>query len=253
MAITETAQKNHEELFPGHQSKLAATDPEFVELFDNYAFDEVLGYGELDLRTRMMAILASLIAQQALGEYRVMLGAALNAGVTPVEAKEILYQAVAYVGIAKAFDFLHATNEVLEARGVKLPIPGQSTTTPADRFEKGRALAKSIFGERIDRMVAEAPPGQAHIQRLISAHAFGDYYSRTGLDIQMRELITFALLLSLGGCEPQLKAHIEGNAAVGNGKQRLVTVLTHLLPFVGFPRTLNALRCINESLPDPQP
>jgi uncharacterized zinc-type alcohol dehydrogenase-like protein len=42
MAITETARKNHEELFSGHQSTLATTDPESVEMFDNFAFDEVV-------------------------------------------------------------------------------------------------------------------------------------------------------------------------------------------------------------------
>ena len=153
MAITDAARKNHDELFPNHPSTLARTDPELVEAFDNFAFDEVLLRGDVDTKTRLMAILASLIAQQTLAEYKVMLGGALNVGVTPVEAKEILYHSVPYVGIAKAFEFLHATNEILLSRGVELPLQGQSTTTPEDRFEKGLALQKSIFGERIDRMV----------------------------------------------------------------------------------------------------
>src|ERR1700744_2500849 len=101
MAISETAQQNHDELFPGHVSTLKATDPELIEVFDNFALDEVLAHSGLDIRTRMMLQLASLIASQALSEYRVMLGAALTAGVTPVEVKEIVYQAGPYVGMAK--------------------------------------------------------------------------------------------------------------------------------------------------------
>ena len=62
MAISETAQKNHEELFPNHKSTLKVTDPELIEVFDNFAFDEVLSYGNLDTKTRLMVILASLIA-----------------------------------------------------------------------------------------------------------------------------------------------------------------------------------------------
>jgi 4-carboxymuconolactone decarboxylase len=92
--ITENAVKNHEELFPNHESKLQKTDPEFIELFDNWAFDEVIRQSQLDTKTRVMLILASTIASQALGEYKVMVGAALNVGLTPVEIKEILYQAV---------------------------------------------------------------------------------------------------------------------------------------------------------------
>ena len=46
MAISETAQKNHDELFPNHKSTLTLTDPELIEVFDNFAFDEVLSYGK---------------------------------------------------------------------------------------------------------------------------------------------------------------------------------------------------------------
>ena len=80
MAITEAAQQNHDELFPGHVSTLKVTDPELIEYFDNFAFDEVLRHGELDTRTRLMVQLASMIASQAVSEYRVMLGAALTVG-----------------------------------------------------------------------------------------------------------------------------------------------------------------------------
>ena len=110
-----------------------------------------------------------MIACQALREYRVMLGAALTVGVTPVEVKEIVYQAVPYVGMAKAFDFLHATNDVLTERGVELPLPGQSTTTPETRMEKGLAVQKQIVGhEAVDAMYAKAPEDEMHIQRYLS-------------------------------------------------------------------------------------
>jgi 4-carboxymuconolactone decarboxylase len=250
MPITETARKNHEELFPNHQSTLKLTDPELIEVFDNFAFDEVLQHGNVDTKTRLMAILASLIAQQTLAEYKVMLRGALNVGVTPIEAKEILYHSVPYVGMAKAFEFILATNEVLKSRDVELPVEGQSTTTPEDRFEKGLALSKSIFGDWIDRMYEQSPESQIHIQRFLSANCFGDYQTRTALDVKTRELLTFSILMSLGGCEPQLKGHIQGNINVGNDKAFLLAVVTQLLPFIGYPRALNATACLNEVLPE---
>ncbi len=140
MQISETARKNHEELFSNRELELMRTDPELIEMFDNFVFDEVLDYGNLDTRTRLMVILASMIASQALGEYKVMLGGALNVGVTPIEVKEIVYQAVPYVGMAKVVDFIQATNEILEARGIRLPLAGQSTTSSETRFEKGLAV-----------------------------------------------------------------------------------------------------------------
>jgi 4-carboxymuconolactone decarboxylase len=247
MVPNEQARKNHDGLFPGHVLTLATTDPEFIETFDNFAFDEVMRHGNLDVRTRLMVQLASIIACQALREYRVMLGAALTVGITPIEAKEILYQAVPYVGMAKVFDFIHATNEVLSERGIALPLTGQSTTTPENRAEKGLAVQKRIIGsDVVEKLCAAAAADLLHIQRYLSANCFGDNYTRTGIDVPMRELLTFSMLVALGGCEPQVKGHVAANLKVGNDRGRLIDVLTQLLPFIGYPRTLNALRVVDD-------
>jgi 4-carboxymuconolactone decarboxylase len=248
--LTEAAIRNHEELFPNHTSTLQKTDPELIEVFDNFAFDEVISRGSLNTRTRVMMILASTIAGQVLSEYKVMLGAALNIGVTPIEIKEIVYQSVPYVGIAKVLDFIHATNEILHNKGIELPLEGQSTTTPQTRYEKGLKVQKEIFGEMIDKMYNESPKNQLHIQKYLSANCFGDYLTRKGLDIITRELLTFVMLISLGGVESQVKGHIQGNVNIGNDKTMLLTVVTQLLPFIGYPRALNAIRCLNEVLPE---
>jgi len=248
--MTEAAIRNHKELFPNHKSNLQITDPELIEVFDNFAFDEVISYGNLNTKTRVMLILASTIASQALGEFKVMVGGALNVGVTPVEVKEIVYQSVPYAGIAKVLDFIHAANEILESRGIKLPLEGQSTTTSETRFEKGLEVQKEIFGNMIDKMYEESPENQIHIQKYLSANCFGDYYTRKGLDLKTRELLTFSMLLSLGGCEQQLKGHIQGNLNVGNDKEALLSTVTQLLPYVGYPRALNALKCLNEVIPE---
>ena len=250
MAISETAQKNHDELFPGHVSTLKVTDPELIEIFDNFAFDEVLRHTSLDTRTRLMVQLAALIGCQALSEYRVMLGAALTNGVTPVEVKEIVYQAVPYAGMGKVLDFIHATNDVLTERGVELPLDGQATTTPATRADKGRAVQEQIVGvDRVQRMYASAAGDELHFQEFLSANCFGDHIARTGIDVPTRELLTLAMLVSLGGCDPQVKGHVAANLNVGNDRQLLIGVITVLLPFIGYPRALNALAAINEVAP----
>ena len=248
--LTKAAIKNHEELWPGYDSKAAETDPELIQVFDNFAFDEVISYGNLDTKTRVMMILGSTIACQAQSEYKMMMNAALNVGVTPVEVKEILYQSVPYVGIAKVIDFIYLTNEILTERGIKLPLEPQSTTTPATRMEKGLALQKEIFGDIIDNMYKQSPANQLHIQKYLSANCFGDYLTRTGLNVKTRELLTYSMLISMGGAESQVKGHIRGNVNVGNNKETLLSVTTQLLPYIGYPRTLNAINCINEIIPE---
>lgn len=241
----------HDRLFPGHVSTLAVTDPELIEYFDNFACDEVLRHtGAIDERTRLMTQLAAMIVTGALTEYRVMLGAALTVGVTPVETKEIVYQAVPYAGMARVFDFLHVTNDVLTDRGIELPLRGQSTTSPGTRMERGLAVQNQIIGEKaVDAMYAGAPADEQHIQRFLSGNCFGDHYTRTGIDLSVRELLTFSMLAALGGADAQVQGHVAANLHIGNTRATLIAVLTGLLPFIGYPRTLNALAAIDAVTP----
>lgn len=80
----------------------------------------------------------------------------------------------------------------------------------------------------------------------MSANCFGDHLTRAGIDVPTRELLTFSMLVALGGCDAQVKAHVAANLNVGNDHARLIDVLTQLLPFIGYPRTLNALRVVDE-------
>ncbi|WP_407888571.1 carboxymuconolactone decarboxylase family protein [Levilactobacillus sp. N40-8-2] len=244
------AQQNHDEMFPNHKSTLKQTDPEFIDLFDNFAFDEVLQHSHLETKLRLKVTLASLIAMQCLNEYKAMVTAALNVGVTPIEIKEIVYQAVPYAGLGKFFDFLNGTNDVFQAKGMQLPVEPQSTTTPETRAEKGLATVRQIAGDSVDQMLATAPSNQKHFATFLADNCFGDFYTRTGLDKQTRELLTFSMLISMGGADPQVRGHISANQKVGNSKQQLLDVITVLLPFIGYPRTLTALKLVNEVIPE---
>ena len=249
MAITDFSKAYHEKMFPGYVSTFSETDPEFIERFDNFAFDEVInqpGAG-LDDKTRFLAILATLLGCQGIDEFRCMLPAALNFGVTPVEAQETVYQAAAYLGIGRVFPFLKATNEILEARGVKLPLEGQATTTKDNRREAGTQCQMDIFGGQMENFWRSGPEESRHINLWLADNCFGDYYTRTGLDYRQREMITFCFLAAQGGCEVQLTAHAAGNIKVGNDKAFLICVISQCLPYIGYPRSLNALTCVNNA------
>ena len=160
-----------------------------------------------------MAILATLIGSQGLDVYREILPVALNNGLTPVMVKEIVYQATDYLGYGRMLPFLNSTNEILMERGVNLPMDGQATTTLDDRLEKGIEAQAEIFGEQMKEAWKAG-----HINRWLAANCFGDYYTRKGLSLAQRELITFCFLMAQGGCEPQLIAHSKGNMNMGNDK-----------------------------------
>lgn len=220
------------------------TDPEFMERMEYFTWEEVVKEPgqELPEDTRFLAILAALLGCQGLDVYKDMLDKALDGGLTPVMVKETVYQAVNYLGIGRVMPFLSVTNDVLTARGVKLPLPSQKTTTLEDRLEKGAGAQAEIFGEHMKEAWKAG-----HINRWLAANCFGDYYTRGGLDLRQREMITFCFLAAQGGCEPQLTAHAKGNMNLGNDREFLNRVISQCLPYIGYPRSLNAINCVNKA------
>lgn len=232
------------------KSPMSATDPEFADIKARLIYGEVYGHVKLDARLREEIILAVAAANQTPDEVETHTLAALSAGLTPELIKEAVYQSAPYIGLGKAEAALKAVNRALTSRGISLPAATQGTITEETRLEAGIAAQKSIFGADIDAMRASASEDTKHIQDYLSAYCFGDFYTRNGIELRERELLTFCILCALGGCEPQLRSHINGNAAVGNGREVLLDALTVCLPYIGFPRTLNALNAINELLPE---
>ena len=220
------------------------TDPEFAERFEHFAYEEVPGEEgqQLDEITRHMAILATLLGCQGLEEFKLALPRALDAGLSPIMVKEIVYQAVDYLGMGRVRPFLDGTNEIFLERGVSLPLEGQATTTLEDRLEKGAQAQVEIFGDGMREVWKNG-----HINRWLAENCFGDYYTRTGLTLAQREMITFCFLAAQGGCEPQLTAHARGNMNLGNDRAFLIRVVSQCLPYIGYPRSLNAIACVNQA------
>ena len=223
---------------------LRETDPEFAERFGYFAFDEVVNEKSVRLEpsVRYKAILAALIGSGSTEAYKEILSKALENGITPEAAKEIVYQSADYLGYGRMLPFLNATNEVFADRNIPLPLPGKATTTMENRLEKGAEAQAEIFGEQMKEAWKNG-----HINRWLAANCFGDFYTRTGLDLPQREMITFCFLMAQGGCEPQLIAHAKGNMNLGNDKDFLIRVVSQCLPYIGYPRSLNAISCIQKA------
>ena len=231
--------------------KLEKADPELAAIVDHFAGEEVPGEAGAALpeRTRYLAILAALLGCQGIEAFRAVAAEALDAedGVSPVELKEVVYQAVDYLGVGRVLPFVAASNEVLAERGVELPLEGQGTVTPETRLEAGNACQIEIFGEGMRASWEQGPQERRHINRWLAANCFGDYYTRAGLTLAEREMVTFCYLIAQGGCEPQATAHAGGSLSMGNDKAFLYAVVSQCLPYIGYPRSLNALACIDKA------
>ncbi|MEJ2870523.1 carboxymuconolactone decarboxylase family protein [Actinomycetospora sp. OC33-EN08] len=76
-------------------------------------------------------------------------------------------------------------------------------------------------------------------------------YSRAGLDLRDRELITVAICTALGTAAPQLRLHIGGCLNVGGTRDEIVEVITQMAVYAGFPAALNALAAAREVFDSP--
>lgn len=221
-------------------------DSEFKEIIKNFVYGDNLSRNILTDKQKVLIILTVLTTVQTLKPLIKYTKAALNLEVKPEEITETLYQCAPYIGISRVQAALDEVNEVFVQQNIKFPLENQATVDEATRFIKGLTVQQSIFGkENINTMRENAPEELKHIQDYLPAYCFGDYYTRGTLDLKMRELITFSAIICLGGCEPQAKAHASANISVGNTKEMLIEAATQCLPFIGFPRTLNAIGCIS--------
>lgn len=227
--------------------RIKENDPEFHEIFKNFAFDEVYRYSTLSKKESVMVTLASLIACPSPKAFKKILLSALDEGISPSEVKELLYQSVPYVGFGRSHNFFGIVIKVFEEKGIEMPLDDRSNTTSEDRHEKGREIQERYFGVENIRMIRNATPeGQKHFNTFMEGFCFGDFYTRDGLNDKQRELIAFVFIATLGGFENQLKSHVQANLSLGNDEEKLISALAVILPYIGFPRTLNALNTVNE-------
>ncbi|WP_419961831.1 carboxymuconolactone decarboxylase family protein [Psychrobacillus sp. BM2] len=250
MDRVEKSKEKFNQLFGAKVTASHPTDPDFQDILSHFIFGEVFLKGNLDDKQRELITLAVLTTNQTLPQLKAHVVAALNVGLTPVEIKEAVYQCTPYIGFPKTLNAINEVNEVFTAKNIALPIESQKTIDEDNRFQKGLDIQVEIFGDIIKKMHESAPSNQKHIQDYLSTFCFGDFYTRSGLDLKTRELLTICIISALGGTESQIKAHVQGNKNVGNDKETLITAITHCLPYMGFPRTLNALACVNEIIPE---
>lgn len=220
-------------------------DEDLQNIFNNFVYGEVYNHGNLEPKLRELITLVSLTASQGNNMIAEHVEAALNVGASAIEIKEALYQCAPYVGFPRVFSALEEANKVFKSKNISLPLQSQATVNEKTRFEKGLSVQTNIFGNIILDMHKNAPENQKHIQNYLSAMCFGDFYTREGLDMKTRELLTFIMIISLGGQEAQATGHARGNLSVGNSKDTLIEAVTQCIPYIGYPRTLNAITIIN--------
>ena len=227
---------------PQGEAKALSQDKELRAVMDNFTQNEVPAATPLVEKREVELIrLVSLVTQQSGALLQEEVATALAQGLSPEEILEAIYQCAPYTGFPRTVDAVEIARSVFKAKNVKVD-ENRATVTAQSRLEAGADAQGTLFGETFRDMAKNGKDGMPTINYFLASNCFGDYYTRKGLDLNTRELLTMAILVNLG-TEPQLKAHIGANLKIRTAEY-VEQAIYNCLPYCGYPRTLNGLRLL---------
>lgn len=116
------------------------------------------------------------------------------------------------------------------------------------RYERGWEKLKEIDGEAGEKVIQSLKDVSPDLGTYIIEYAFGDVYSRTGLDLKSKEIAVVAALTAMGNAQPQLKVHINGALNTGTSINELKEVILQMSGYSGFPSSINAMNMLKDVL-----
>lgn len=161
------------------------------------------------------------------------------------DLRELLYQSTAYLGAGRTARLFAAMNRGLKKAGIRAR---DNTKAPeGDRRTTGNRLQIDGYGPRLERAWEKVPADTAPVYEFLAENCFGDYYAREGLSWQEREGFTFLLLAAFAMAPAQMKSHAAGSLRCGITREKLLASLWVMVPWMGYPSTLNAVAAVNEA------
>ncbi|NLP59321.1 carboxymuconolactone decarboxylase [Lutibacter sp. B1] len=125
-------------------------------------------------------------------------------------------------------------------------------STKRERFERGWEKLKEIDGEAGEKVIESLKDISPDLGTFIIEYAFGDIYTRNGLDLKSKEIAVVAALTAMGNAQPQLKVHINGALNTGSTINEVKEVILQMSVYSGFPSAINGMNALKEVLKERQ-
>lgn len=110
------------------------------------------------------------------------------------------------------------------------------------RADRGLEMRRRVLGEDyVDRVLKSADGFTAELQEQVTADCWGGAWSRPGLDLKTRSIITLTALAASGKVA-ELKTHTLGALRNGCSADEIKEVFLHLIPYAGFPTAIQAFQ-----------
>lgn len=225
---------------PSISVALADISPDLARLAIGFVYGEIYQRPQLSTRSRQLASVSMLAALgHAKPQLKFHLGAALNVGCTACELVELMIHLAVYAGFPVALNGIFAAREVFQERGLS-HTPTHISTPAGERFSRGLGMLSAVDGHAGEAVVAALQDTAPDLARFVVEFAFGDVYTRPGLGLLERELVTVAALTAMGTAAPQLCVHMHGLLNVGGTREQLLELALQAAAYAGFPAAINA-------------
>ncbi|EHR49433.1 uncharacterized protein, gamma-carboxymuconolactone decarboxylase subunit like protein [Saccharomonospora marina XMU15] len=234
---------------PAVLDSLADICPDLGRYTVEFPYGDVYARPALTLRQRQLTTVAALTALgHATPQLRFHIDGALNVGCNRREIVETIVHVVVYAGFPAALNAMTVAKEVFSQRadGSGDDLGGQPQDARESRYERGWKALSQIDGEAGHAVLAGLRDIAPDLGHYIIEFSFGDIYSRQGLDLRTRELVTIAACTALGTARPQLKVHTHGLLNVGGTREEVVEAILQMAVYAGFPAALNGMAAARE-------
>ncbi|WGQ09880.1 carboxymuconolactone decarboxylase family protein [Pedobacter gandavensis] len=197
--------------------------------------------------------IAALTGKGDLTKLKTALNSGLDAGLTTNQIKESLVHVYAYAGFPRSIRGLQTFMTVLDdrkAKGINDVMGAEASPINDERskYERGKAILKELTG------VAEQGPKTGYaafapeIEIFLKEHLFADIFERDVLSYRERELVTIAVLSSIGGVEPMLSSHLNICINLGLTPSQLLEFLDVIKSNIGKKEFKSASIVLNSVL-----
>ena len=123
----------------------------------------------------------------------------------------------------------------------------------SDSYERGIEVRRAVLGDdHVDRAIARTTDFTAEFQDLITRYAWGEIWTRPGLDRRTRSCITLTALVA-GGREHELAMHLRGALRNGLTPDEIKEVLLQTAIYCGVPAANAAFAVAQEILSEGRP
>lgn len=222
--------------------------PNFDDFISEVAFGGIWDRPNLARADRMICSLAVLGLGPHAVQLRQYVASALGLGLAPRTILEVFMQAGLYGGFITTESAARVAHEVFAARGVRVPPEPPRNDSNEALDQNGNEVMAKLHGDRAGQGYA-APDNKVTGALYPSAirYGYGELWGRPGLDHRQRMLVAIAAFTALG-LEGQLKKFGASALNIGLKKEEVVEAIIQTGPYSGFPRALNGLALLSDTL-----